>query len=79
MGQAHDDKGRRRAGLVTHAPMQFVLEKFGIMGLTRRREADPSKRMKTMPIQRRLIFLQGVKVPVMSVYKFLGVMLDQEL
>ena len=55
---------------------KFTLEKFGIMGLTRRREANPLGRPKTMPIQRNLIFLQGVKVLVMGTYKFLGVMMD---
>src|SRR5882724_6336254 len=58
---------------------KFALDKFGIMGLTRRREVNPSGRPKTMPIQRSPIFLQGVKVPVMGTYKFLGVMMDQEL
>jgi len=49
------------------------------MGLTRRREPDPSGRMQTRPIQRRPIYLQGVKVLAMATHKFLGVILDQEL
>src|SRR5882724_3534142 len=49
------------------------------MGLTRRRELDSSRRLKTMTIQRRLIFLQGVKVLFVGTHKFLGVMLDKEL
>ena len=58
---------------------KFALDKFGIMGLTRRREPDPLTRGKTRLVQRRLIFLQGIKVPVAATHKFLGVMLDQEL
>ena len=30
-----------------------------VMGLTRRRESDPSRSLKTRPIQRRPLFLQG--------------------
>jgi len=56
-----------------------VIDKFRIMGLTRRRELDSSRRLKTMTIQRRLIFLQGVKVLFVGTHKFLGVMLDKEL
>src|SRR5882724_8825971 len=37
------------------------------------------RRSKNMPEQRRPIFLQGVKVPVVATHKFLGVILDQEL
>jgi len=39
--------------------VNFALDKFGIMGLTRRRELNPVGNPK---IQRYLIFLQGVKV-----------------
>jgi len=41
---------------------EFAVNKFGIMGLTRRRELDPSGNKKTRPIQRQPIFLQGTKV-----------------
>ena len=41
---------------------KFTLNKFSIMGLMRRRELDPSGNMKTRPIQRWPIFLQGIKV-----------------
>jgi len=58
---------------------KFVLKKFRIMGLTRRRELDPSRRLKATPVQRRPICLKEVKVLVVGMYKFLGVMLDQEL
>ena len=57
---------------------EFAIDKFGVMGLTRR-ESDPSRELKTRPLQRRPIFLQGVKVPAVASHKFLGVMLDQEL
>jgi len=49
------------------------------MGLTRRRELDLLRSSKTRPVQRRPIFLQGVKVLAAATHKFLGVMLDQEL
>jgi len=58
---------------------KFAIDKFGVMGLTRRREPNPSGSLKTRPIQRRPIFLQGVKVLAIATQKFLGVMLDQEL
>jgi len=49
------------------------------MGLTRRREPNPSSSPKTRPAQRHPIFLNGVKVLVVNTHKFLGVMVDQEL
>ena len=49
------------------------------MGLTRRREPDPLMRVKTRPVQRQPIFLQGTKVPATATHKLLGVILDQEL
>jgi len=58
---------------------KFAIDKFGVMGLTRRQELNPSGSLKTRPIQRRLIFLQGVKVLAVAMHKFLGVMLDQEM
>src|SRR5882724_3861038 len=57
----------------------FAVDKFGIMGLMRRREPCLSPGPKTRPIQRCLIFLQGVKVPAVATHKFLGMILDQEL
>jgi len=58
---------------------KFTINKFRVMGLTRRRELDPSRGSKTRPLQRRPLFLRGVKVPAIANHKFLGVMLDQEL
>jgi len=49
------------------------------MGLTRRRDPKPSKRLLTRPVQRRPIFLQGMKVPIVSAHKFLGMMVNKEL
>ena len=58
---------------------KFEIDKFRVMGLTRRRESDPSRELKTRPLQRRPIFLRGVNVPAIASHKFLGVMLGQEL
>jgi len=57
----------------------FALDKFGIMGLTRRRELNLSGNSKTRPIQRHPIFLHGMKVLAISTHKFLGVIIDKEL
>jgi len=57
----------------------FALDKFGIMGLTRRRERNWLGNPKTRPTQRHRIFLHGVKVPAVSTHKFLGIMINQEL
>jgi len=57
----------------------FMVEKFSIMGLTRKREPNPLNSSKTRPIQRCLIFLQGTKVPAVAMHKFVGIMIDQEL
>ena len=57
----------------------FAVNKFDIMELTRKREKNPSGTPKTKPIPCQLIFLQGVKVPMVAVHKFFGVIIDQEL
>ena len=57
----------------------FAIEKFRIIGFTRRQEPNPMRKPTTRPIRRSPIFLQGVKVPAVSMHKFLGVLLDQEL
>src|SRR5882724_8740741 len=72
---------RKGGGLewsLTHQ-CEFAIDKFGVMGLTRRREPDQSGRMRTRPIQRRPIYLQGVKVLAAATHRFLGIILDQEL
>ena len=58
---------------------EFTIDKFGVMGLTIRRDSDMSRSSKTRPLQRKCLFLWGVKVPAIAMHKFLGVMLDQEL
>jgi len=57
---------------------KFAINTFRVMGLTRR-ESDPSRSLKTRPILRRPLFLQGVKVLAIAMHKFLGVILDQEI
>jgi len=58
---------------------EFAIEKFGIMGLTRRREKNPTGRPVTRPIERKPIHIQQTIVPIVKEHKFLGVILDQEL
>ena len=58
---------------------EFTIDKFGVMGFCRRREPNPAKKPLTMPAHRYPIYLQGIKVPAISIHKFLGVLLDQEL
>ena len=50
---------------------KFVIDKFGVMGLTRRREPDMARSSKSRPLQRWPIFLQGTKVPAVAMHKFL--------
>ena len=50
---------------------EFTVNKFSIMGLTRKREPDPSGNKKTKTIQRWPIFLQGIKVLAVTMHKFL--------
>jgi len=57
----------------------FAIGKFGFMGFTRKWEPNPMRKPTTRPIQRSPIFLQGVKVPSVSMHNFLGVLLDKEL
>src|SRR5882724_6568579 len=65
--------------MVEYSPMQVAVSKFSIMGLMRRRDLDPSEKMKTRLIQRQPIFLQGIKLPAITTHKFLGVLMDQDL
>ena len=57
----------------------FTMDKFGVMGLTRKREPNPGRRPHTRPASRAPIVLQRVEIPVVAVHKFLGVIMDQEL
>jgi len=58
---------------------KFAIDKFGIMGFSRRRELNLLKKLLTIPACRCQIFLQGIKIPVVTVHKFPGILLDQEL
>ena len=58
---------------------EFAIEKSGIMGLTRRREKNPTGRPVTCPIGRKHIHIQQTIVPTVEEHKFLRVILDQEL
>jgi len=58
---------------------EFTIDKFSIMGFSRRREPNPVKKLLTMPMGRHLIFLLGIKIPAVSVHKSLCVLIDQEL
>jgi len=58
---------------------EFALDKFGVMGLTRKREPNPGGRPCTRPVQRFPIPVEGEDIPVINTHKFLGVVLDQEL
>jgi len=57
----------------------FTIDKFGVMGLTRKREPYWSRRACTRQAQRLPIILGGAEIPVVSTHKFLGVLIDQEL
>jgi ribonuclease HI len=58
---------------------QFAVEKFGLMGLTRRREKNPMKPSKTRPIARPPIKIGQHTVKPTPTHKFLGLIMDQEL
>jgi hypothetical protein len=57
----------------------FAVEKFGLMGLTRRKECDPTKDKKTRPLTRPSININWHAVKPTQSHKFLGVIIDQEL
>ena len=56
-----------------------MIEMFGIMGLTIRRELTHTRNPHTRPMSRLLIHLLGVNIPVIKLHKLLGVIIDQEL
>jgi ribonuclease HI len=58
---------------------QFAVEKFGLMGLTRRREKNPMKPSKTRPAARPPIKIGQHVVKPTPTHKFLGLIMDQEL
>ncbi|KAF8526480.1 hypothetical protein JB92DRAFT_3108284 [Gautieria morchelliformis] len=57
----------------------FAVEKFGLMGLTRRREKDPTRPRKNRPITRPSIRIGWHVIKPTERHKFLGVIMDQEL
>jgi len=58
---------------------EFTIDKFGIMGFSRRREPNKPKKPLTMPTGRYLVYVQGIKVPTVNIHKFIGILLDQVL
>ena len=55
------------------------MDKLGKMGLTRRREMNQESRPHTRPAQWHPIVLQATEIPMVTVYKFLGILIYQEL
>jgi len=77
----HSMMERQQGGLEQSQVHQceFVIDKFGVMDFSRRREPNLAKRPLTMLECRLPIFLRDIKIPAISVHKFLGVLIDQEL
>jgi len=71
-------QGGRCDWAATHQSNSMI-DKFGIMGLTRRREQKVLGAPRNRPMQWQPIFLQGVKGPVVADHKLLGIIIDQEL
>src|SRR5882672_7961481 len=57
----------------------FALDKFGIMGMTRRREPNEVRQPPTRPVVCKPIHMCSIEIPAVAMHKFLGVILDQEL
>ena len=57
----------------------FEVSKFGLMGLTRRREKDPGRPGRTRPAVRPSITIGHHTIKPTMTHKCLGVILDQEL
>src|SRR3979490_3092784 len=57
----------------------FEVSKFGLMGLTRRREKDPARPGKTRPATRPSVVIGQHTIRPTTSHKCLGVILDQEL
>ena len=57
----------------------FGIEKFGLLGATRRREADPQRPGKTKRIARPSIIINGHTIRPTTSVKYLGVLMDKEL
>ena len=57
----------------------FTLNKFGLMGLTRKREHDPTRAKKTHPKTCPSIRLGQHTIKPTATHKFLGILIDPEL
>ena len=57
----------------------FAINKFGLIGFTRRREKDERGQAKMKPIQRPKLQLRDHTIEPKSSHKFLGIIMDQEL
>jgi hypothetical protein len=58
---------------------EFALNKFGLMGFTRRRTASGQGSSKTHPAERPSLKLRDFTIESKDTHKFLGVIMDQEL
>ena len=57
----------------------FALDKFGLIGFTRKCEKDPTGTKKTRPLTRTPIHIGNQTIKPSAMHKFLGVLFDQEL
>ena len=72
----------RQNGLLTWSRShgcEFALNKFALIGFTRRRTPDETRKGKTKPILRPSIEIDGHVIESSTTHKFLGVHIDQEL
>ena len=58
---------------------QFTLNKFGLIGFTRKREPDPTHARRTRLVTRPSITIRGHTINPTEAHKYLGVLVDQEL
>src|SRR5882724_5636417 len=56
----------------------FALDKFGVMGITRRRESNSARQPAMRPLVQKSISLQGIEILYVTAYKYLGVIFNQE-
>ena len=78
-----EDIMERRGGALDWAKShkcEFALNKFGLVGFTRKREtASGTQGKKTRPVTRPHITIGGHKIEATDMHKYLGVIMDQEL
>jgi len=63
--------------MVAHTPLSFAMDKLRTMGMTRRRETNQESRPCIRPSQRHPIIFQGTEIPMVTIHKFLGVLINQ--